>query len=233
MVHSTFEEALKFLIQQKEKFLKPRNFVSIRVRESTLEKYRIFGNPGDDWDVILNKVLNLISINIPITWEDPCIGPPNAPVTIVEFSDFECVRCREVLPALRQVLETYRDRVKLVFKSFPRALKHPAAKMAHEAALCAHEQGKFWEYHDALFENQKNLSRATLRKIAGEVGLDVKRFEVCLEAGINTSKVFQGMKEGFDAGVSRVPTFFINGKKLEGNLSFSEFKKVIEEELRR
>lgn len=228
-----FKEALHFLEEHKKNLEKSEPRVSIEVKESTLEKLKVFGSGVKDWDAVLNRVLELVPKQAPVSGEDPIKGAANAPVTILEFTDFDCVQCKLVLPAIEDVLEAYRGKVRLVLKNFPRTLKHPDTTKAHEAALCAKEQGKFWEYHDALFRHQKKLKRETLVKIAREVRLDVERFKICLEAGINTSKVFQDMKEGFEMGVRRVPTFFINGRKLEGNATFSEFREIIEEKLRK
>lgn len=228
-----FKEALHFLAEHKKNLEKSEPLVSIEIRESTLEKLKVFGSGVKDWDAVLNRILELVPRQAPVSEEDPVKGAANAPVTILEFTDFDCVYCKLVLPAIEDVLEAYEGKVRLVFKNFPRTLKHPDATKAHEAVLCASEQGKFWEYHDALFKRQKKLKHEMLMKIAIEVGLDVERFKICFEAGINTSKIFQDMKEGFEMGVRRVPTFFINGRKLEGNATFSEFKEIIEEELRK
>ncbi len=228
-----FKEALQFLAEQKRNLEKSEPRVSVELKQATLEKLKVFGSGVEDWDEIINRVLELVPKQASVSDEDPILGEKSAPVTIIEFTDFDCIYCKLVLPTIERVLDDYRGKVRFVFKNFPRTLKHPDAVLAHEAALCAKEQGKFWEYHDALFAHQKQLKKSTLVKLAKELGLDAARFKICLDAGVNTSKVFQDVKEGFDLGVRRVPTFFIGSKKVEGNAGYEEFKAAIEEELSR
>ena len=164
--------------------------------------------------------------------DDPARGSECAPVTIVEFSDFECSFCalyvNETLPL---ILETYGDRVLYVFRDFPIASKHPHAQEAAEAAQCAFEQGKFWEYHDILFQNQDALDLADLQRYATDLGLDESAFNLCLDSGKYAEEVQQDFDDGLDYGVTGAPTFFINGRKVSGAKPFSIFQSVIEEEL--
>ena len=165
---------------------------------------------------------------------DPATGPPDAPVTIVEFSDFQCPYCQafsqQTLPL---ILSTYRDRVRYVFRDFPIASIHPQAQKAAEAAECAFEQGRFWEYHDRLFLHQGALSLADLKTHARAVGLDGQAFERCLESGKYAHEVQKDLEDGLTSGVTGTPTFFINGVKVEGAQPFSVFQAVIERELAR
>ena len=110
------------------------------------------------------------------------LGPREAPVTIVEFSDFQCPFCRGVVPTLKQLAARYPDRVRLVFRDFPIPSLHPDAPLAHEAARCAGEQGQFWPYHDLLFE-RTNLNAAALKQYAADLKLDDKKFAECLDSG--------------------------------------------------
>lgn len=226
-----FKEALEFLSQQKKNIEKAEPRVSIEVKQITLEKLKVFGSGIEDWDAVINRVLDLVPRQASISEEDPVRGEKGAQLAIIAFTDFDCMHCKLALPTIERLLMEYKGKVRFVFKNFPRTLKHPDAALAHEAALCAKEQGKFWEYHDLLFANQKQLKKGNLIKLAKEAGLDAGRFKFCLESGINTSKVFQDVKEGFDLGVRRVPTFFVGSKRLEGNVAYEEFKAAIEEEL--
>ena len=113
----------------------------------------------------------------------PAKGPATAPVTIVEFSDFECPFCKRVVPTLEQVTQKYGDKVRLVFRQFPLSSIHPNAQKAAEAALCANDQGKFWEMHDAMFKDQKALEVAALKVTAGNIGVDKAKFDQCLDSG--------------------------------------------------
>ena len=163
----------------------------------------------------------------------PGKGSEDAPVTIVEFSDFECPFCSRVVPTLERVSERYGDRVRIVFRQFPLDNLHPNARKAAEASLCAEEQGKFWEMHDAMFANQRQLQVAQLKRHAGELGLDTGAFDECLDSGRHAAQVQADVDAGAEAGVTGTPAFLINGRFLSGAQPFEAFEKVIEDELRR
>ncbi len=163
----------------------------------------------------------------------PFKGPQNAPITIVEFSDFQCSYCKRVLSVLSQVLEQYPKQVKLAFRDFPIQNIHPQAQKAAEAAHCAAEQGKFWEYHDLLFEKQDAIPGTNYAEHAKALGLDVAAFQACVEARKYQEKVERNYAEGVKAGVSGTPAFFINGRLLSGAQPLEAFKAVIDEELDR
>src|SRR5687767_10730286 len=112
---------------------------------------------------------------------DPSVGNASAPVTIVEFSDFQCPFCQSVAPTLKRVRETYGDKVRIVWKDFPLTQIHPQAFKAGEAGQCAAEQGKFWEFHDRVFENQQAMQVDDLKRYAAGVGVDRERFNSCLD----------------------------------------------------
>ena len=154
-------------------------------------------------------------------------GPPDAPITIVEFSDFQCPFCASAQPVLKQVLEAYPNDVKLVFRHFPLE-RHPEAKIAAEAAECAARQGKFWEYHDRLFASPSAISVIHLGVIAEEVGLDRPTFSTCLETGASRTRVNEDLERGVRAGVTATPTFFVNGRMVEGAQPFLTFKQIID-----
>ncbi len=161
----------------------------------------------------------------------PVRGPANAPVTIVEFSDFECPYCVRVQPTLVQIKETYKDQVKFVFKDYPLHNIHPKAQKAAEAARCAGEQGKYWEYHDVLFANSKALTPADLKKYAANLQLDTTQFGTCLDSGKHAAAVNQDLAEGTRVGVTGTPAFFVNGRFLSGAQPFAAFQEAIEEAL--
>jgi protein-disulfide isomerase len=160
----------------------------------------------------------------------PVKGPPNAPVTIVEYSDFQCPFCARARIVLQQVLDTYPDQVKLVFRHFPLE-RHPEAKLAAEAGECAARQGRFWEYHDQLFAGSPELSLARLHSLAESLGLDRQAFSTCLEAGASRAKISEDLELGRRAGVTATPTFFVDGHMLEGAQPFATFKKIIDQHL--
>jgi protein-disulfide isomerase len=166
---------------------------------------------------------------------DPVLGPEGAPVTIVEFSDFQCPACRSFNPILDQILDAYGDSVRVAFRQYPLRAIHPQAQPAAEASLCARDQGKFWELHDAMFANQKGLAPAQLKELARELELDGEVFDQCLDGGTYRAIVDQDLARGESAGVSGTPSVFINGREVApGQVpSFEQMKALIDDELRR
>lgn len=148
------------------------------------------------------------------TGDSPARGPEAAPVTIVEFADFQCPLSARALPTLRQVMAAYPDQVRLVFKHFPLAI-HPDARRAAVAAEAAREQGKFWEMHDLLFQNPASLERAELVAHAASLGLDVARFEKDLDSPELAARVDRDAAEAMRVGATATPTFFVNGRRME------------------
>lgn len=162
--------------------------------------------------------------------DDPALGPADAPVTIIEFSDYQCPYCNRVETTLKQVFETYGDQVRLVYRDYPLPF-HTFAQKAAEAAECAEDQGKFWEFHDKLFENQQSINTENMKQWAKDLGLDSTKFDDCLDSGKYASEVQKDFEDGQAAGVSGTPTFFINGQKLVGAQPFTAFKSIIDGEL--
>lgn len=167
--------------------------------------------------------------------DDPAIGAKNAQVTIIEFSDFECPFCGRALPTVKQVLKDYEGKVRVVYRDFPLSF-HPNAQKAAEAAECADDQGKFWEYHDKLFANQQALTVDNLKQYAKDLGLDAAKFNSCLDSGKYASEVQKDMAAGSAAGVSGTPTFFIgndeNGyQMIVGAQPYAVIKAAIDAEL--
>ncbi len=163
----------------------------------------------------------------------PNKGPDGAPVTIVEFSDFECPFCGRVNPSIAKIRDTYGDQVQIVFRQFPLEI-HRNARKAGEAALCADEQGQFWAMHDAMFGDQKNLAVDGLKAIAAQIAdLDTGSFDDCLDSGKHAETVESDLKAGARAGVSSTPAFFVNGRYLAGAQPFELFAEIIDDELER
>jgi protein-disulfide isomerase len=160
----------------------------------------------------------------------PARGPDDAPIRIVEFSDFECPFCLSANPTIAQVLETYGDRIRLVYRHFPLTI-HPNARPAAEAAACAAAQGQFWRYHDRLFGDQTQLEEADLKRHAAELGLDAPAFDACVDGRRYRQDVDADIAAGAAAGVSGTPAFFINGRLLSGAQPFEVFKQIIDDEL--
>ncbi len=164
--------------------------------------------------------------------DDPYQGPLYAKVTIVDFSEFQCPYCRMVLPALEEIKKIYGDNVKIVWKHRPLSF-HSNAFPAAEAAEAAREQGKFWEMHDLLFQNQANLSPSKFEELATTLGLDVEKFTASIAEHRNKSRIEEDSNLASSVGATGTPTFFINGRKLVGALPLAAFKNVINDELNR
>jgi protein-disulfide isomerase len=162
----------------------------------------------------------------------PAKGPAAAPVRIIEFSDFECPFCLRAFPIVGQVLSAYGDQVRLVYRHYPLP-NHPNARPAAEAADCAAEQGKFWEFHDRLFADQTRLGVGDLKQHASALGLNTAQFNDCVDTRKFAQQVDADIAAANAAGVSGTPAFFINGRPLSGAQPFEAFKKVIDEELKR
>jgi len=150
------------------------------------------------------------------TDDDPSIGSPDAPVTIVEFADFGCPYSRQSSLVIRAAALKWGDQVRFVYRDFPITELHPAAELAAEAGECAQDQGRFWEYHDKLYLNQTDLREETLVRFARELNMDVEAFERCLGSGVYKEEVAEDYAAGVAAGVRGTPTFFLNGNRVPG-----------------
>jgi protein-disulfide isomerase len=163
----------------------------------------------------------------------PSRGPENAPVTVVEFSDFHCPFCRRVQPTLDQLLAKYPNDVRLVYKHMPLDQLHPQARRAAEASWCAQQQGKFWEYHDQLYAGGPDGTDATLAAVAARVGLDSLKYQQCMAGGGAAAEVQKHVAEGNRYGVNGTPGFFINGRFVNGAVPLETFVQIVDEELGR
>jgi protein-disulfide isomerase len=164
--------------------------------------------------------------------DSPARGPKYAKVTLVAWSDFQCPFCSRVVPTLKQIEDAYAKDVRVVFRHQPLPF-HNNAKVAAEASMAAHEQGKFWQMHDKLFANQQALDRASLEKYAQELGLDLGKFKAALDSGKFTKRVEEDSAAGAAVGANGTPTFFVNGLELVGAQPFESFKSAIDEAIKK
>jgi protein-disulfide isomerase len=162
---------------------------------------------------------------------DPALGNADAPVTIVEFSDYQCPYCKSAATVLNDTVRKYPGKVRLVYKHYPLQSIHKEAAKAAEAASCANEQGKFWEMSDRLFANPQSLQTATLKAYARDLGLNAGAFDKCLDDGKHAATWQKHVGEGNLFGVSGTPTVFVNGRVLVGGVSPRNLDDMIEEEL--
>jgi protein-disulfide isomerase len=193
--------------------------------------YQLWANPNVQADQAANAVAE--RYEIPIYDDDPVLGNPEAPVTIIEFSDYECPYCRSYhQETFGEILINYGDVVRYVFKDLPLSSIHPNAAPAANAAHCAQEQDAFWEFHGLLFSNQLGFGEESYLAYAQSISLDIDSFEDCLSEGRYLDIVNQDITilTRINAPLS-TPTFFVNGQYLAGAQPYSEFARLIEAEL--
>ena len=183
---------------------------------------------GDSVDVVV--VLDPPRQRVEILPDDPVRGPADAPIKLVEFSDFQCPFCQRATGTLAELIDRYESQIQFVYKDYPLAV-HPEAFKAAEAGNCAHEQGMFWELHDKMFVSQDVLDVPSLNTYAAELGLDATAFAACLEEGRYTQRVQRDLQIGQLYGVSSTPTVFINGRPIMGAAPIETFDQIIREEL--
>ena len=157
----------------------------------------------------------------------PALGPDAAPVTIVEFSDFQCPYCQQSVQVLKELRHLYGDMIRLVYRDYP-GPNHPYARQAAEAAQCAGEQGKFWEYHDLLFARQKPGQGWDFAILARELGLQPNAFQNCLNSGRFGDEITKDLQDGLRLGVTSTPTFLVNGRPLVGAQPLAAFQALID-----
>ncbi len=181
----------------------------------------------------IRVVMDAPRTTVAVNADDPSQGKADAPVTVVEFSDFQCPFCLRVMPTLKDLRAKYGDKMRLVWKDFPLTQIHPQAFVAAQAGNCAREQGKFWEYHDKLFANQSALQPEFLKKYAADAGLDTAKFNQCLEGSKYEARVQGALGIGTKLGISSTPTMYVNGRMINGAQPIDVFESVIDEELAR
>jgi protein-disulfide isomerase len=180
----------------------------------------------------VNVILQEPRAQITIPADAPMLGPATAPITLVEFLDYECPYCHRVQGVVEQVLKQFPGKVRFVHRDFPLDDIHPQAMKAARAARCAGEQGKFWQYHKRLLVEPGHDDENLRNKAAAE-GLNEGKFQTCLASNRYDAAIRQAADQGRELGVSGTPTFFVNGRRLVGIRSAEDFAKLIEEELKR
>ena len=171
---------------------------------------------------------------VEVAGSGPSVGLEEAPITIVEFSDYQCPYCKRAETVVSEVRRRYPDRVRFEYRHFPLENIHPRARAAAEAATCAHTQERFWEFHELIFADEgSDLSDQKLREHAGAAGLDVEAFDACVAERSGKAQVDRDLHAGREAGVKGTPTFFVNGIRVVGGGSADDFAELIDQELER
>lgn len=227
----TSDKELRKLYEENKQAIGDRSFKDVKSRLASRQKQQAVVEHIEKLKKEANVHIQLPIPRISVEAIGPSKGPADAPITIVEFSDFQCPYCSQARQVVDKVVSAYAGKIKLVFRNFPLQFHNNAAKAA-EAGLCAASQDKFWEMHDWMFENQDKLSVEELKKGASGLGIDSDKFNKCLDSGENTKKVQESMQAASKAGVRGTPAFFVNGMQLSGNQPFEKFKEVIDGELR-
>ncbi|HEV8292143.1 MAG TPA: thioredoxin domain-containing protein [Tepidisphaeraceae bacterium] len=219
----------KAQIQQPLEVVRPNLMNYLRQQAVAKEEERFVGQLMKSAKV----TLSLPGVTEPIfainTLGRPTRGAKEARVTVIEFTDYECPRCGEVQPLIKDVLAAFPDKVRLVVREFP-LTRHPFARAAAQAAECALEQGKYWEYSELLFKNQNALDEGHLLQYAAQVGMDKNILAAHLKSGQHDRVVQEDIDEGYQVGVSGTPSFYVNGRRLEDR-SLDGFKQAIQRAL--
>jgi formate-nitrite transporter family protein len=165
----------------------------------------------------------------PVTERDHAQGPPNAPITLLEYGDYECPYCGRAYPIVKELQQRMGGRLRFVFRNFPLNSVHPHASIAAQSAEAASAQGKFWEMHDMLYEHQDDLADADLTQYALKLGLELYRFRSDLASEIFARRIEEDVRTGKASGVTGTPSLFINGKRYRGPLELPALESALQE----
>jgi protein-disulfide isomerase len=228
------DERVKAIYDEHKEAFGGRSFEEVKpmiqAQESRQARQEAIVAYFDDLKQKANVKIMLPEPRVNVAATGPSKGPQGAPVTIIEFSDFQCPFCSQARKSADQAVNNYSGKVRLVFRDFPLPF-HDKAEKAAEAGHCAEEQGKFWEMHDRMFDSQDKLSPEDLKASAKAIGLDTAKFDACLDSGRTADKVKQDIAAAKAAGVTGTPAFFVNGRSLPGVQPYEKLKQVIDEEL--
>jgi protein-disulfide isomerase len=225
------EEVLRLLYDisnTTETYEKARAQILERLRQARLAKARVAYVESLRAKANVSYLLAPPRVNITLSGT-PVRGAANAPIMLVEYADYECPYCQMVQPAIEKVLAAYDGKVAFAFKDVPLPM-HANAPKAAEATHCAEAQGKFWEYHDLLFSS-KQLDPVKLKEHARTLKLDATAFDTCLDSGSNSERIKTQLEEAQDLGLNSTPSFFINGRFVQGNLTYDQLRQLIDEEV--
>ena len=175
--------------------------------------------------------MHAFHLSEPVGPTDHLLGPQWAPVTVVEYGDFECPNCKQAAGAVKLLLGRFVQRVRFVFRHFPQVEIHPHAMHAAQAAECAGAQGRFWQMHDLLFEHQSHLGLARLREYAGSLDLDMARFIAEMDDEVYLQRVRENQLSGNESGVRATPTFYVNGRIQDVSYGLRSLFEAVEQEM--
>jgi protein-disulfide isomerase len=229
-------EIVKFMTMYRARLskddLEARNQVIQVLKQQ--QQQRIIGEMLDAMFTKAGVVIMLEPPRVEVAIDEgtPSRGPQDAPVVLVEYTDFQCPYCSRVQPTIDALVSRYRDQVLFVSKNLPLPM-HPQAQLAGEASLCAQDQAKFWEFRGWLFANQRTMNRDTMIAAAGSLGMDENIFGTCIDNGTHDAEVKADMDEARSFGITGTPGFLINGRVISGAQPIESFETIIDEELTR
>jgi protein-disulfide isomerase len=209
--------------------IKDRLVAALRQRDAQQQHEQLMARLRKEGDAKILLQAPRINVNLGSAGH-PTLGPKDAPVTVIEFADFQCPFCKRSEDAVQAIHKKYGDQIQLVFMDFPLSF-HPHAMPAANAARCANAQGKFWEYHDALFADQSKLEPADLKATAKKLGLNTAKFNACFDKNQYSAAIDKDLAEGHRLNVSGTPTFFIDGREVVGAQPTESFTSIIDQEL--
>ena len=237
----TDDQAKAFYEEHKAQIPAGQSFDELKPRiKQAVKQQQLRDNMGKMLDQLKEKHHVSVALEPPdlprieVAATGPDRGPKNAPVTIVEFSDFQCPFCGREYPVIEKLMKEYEGKVHLVFRHFPLDF-HPFAQKAAEAGACAADQGseKFWALHDKMFTNQQKLAVDDIKGYAKSVGIDPAKFDKCLDSGEKKGLVEADQKAGTEAGVNGTPAFFVNGVFINGAVPYEQIKQAVDRELKK
>jgi protein-disulfide isomerase len=170
----------------------------------------------------------MANLKVPVSAQDHAQGPSSAPVTLVEYGDYQCPHCGRAYPIVKRIQKHFGERLRFIFRNFPLSEMHPDAEAAAEAAEFAGANGKFWEMHDLLFENQQRLGGPLYLELAAQLGLSAEALQSALESGMYEDRVAADFKGGVRSGVNGTPTFYINGHRHDAPFDYDDLAQAIE-----
>jgi protein-disulfide isomerase len=230
----TEADARKFFNDNKARFgtttfdqIKQRLIPALQQREDSQQTEQVIANLRTGQNVKIALEAPRVAV---ASTGHPSLGAKDAPITMVEFGDFQCPYCRASENSVKEVRAKYGNKLRIVYMDFPLGI-HEHAMDAANAARCAGEQDKFWQYHDAIFADQSKLAPADLKASAAKLGLNAKKFDACLEKAKYQPQIQQDMAEATKLGVTGTPTFFINGREITGAQPAQKFEDVIDDEM--
>jgi protein-disulfide isomerase len=226
-IEAFYNENKQRINRSKEEVLPQIGRYLKRLQENNL-KEAFFAKLENEHHVV--RMLDPLRFNVTAPGR-PSIGSTSAPVLLVEFSDFQCPYCKRFSSTIKEVLKQYGNKVQLIYRQFPLTNIHPNAQQAAEASLCANAQGRFWEMHDLLFEDQSKLKEEDLKSKASKLGLDVAAFTACLDSKRYDTQIEEDMRAAAAAGVDGTPALFVNGRFLYGSRPLEDVAEIINQEL--